>query len=137
MTILDCTLRDGGYYNNWDFPIDLIEDWFSSNVTLAASLRKLVRIMFDYSATRKGSPSVSKAITNFYDEEYKILAENIRQGIELGYFKKVEPLFIASFVSTHIDGIFYCSYIHDNTDIAPAMNDLKIILWEILGYKVK
>ena len=23
--LLDCTLRDGGYYNNWDFPISLIK----------------------------------------------------------------------------------------------------------------
>lgn len=22
--ILDCTLRDGGYYDSWDFPTDLI-----------------------------------------------------------------------------------------------------------------
>ena len=22
--ILDCTLRDGGYYNNWDFSFDLV-----------------------------------------------------------------------------------------------------------------
>jgi len=27
-TILDCTLRDGGYYNNWDFSRDLIADYF-------------------------------------------------------------------------------------------------------------
>ena len=25
--ILDCTLRDGGYYNNWDFKIDLINEY--------------------------------------------------------------------------------------------------------------
>ena len=25
--ILDCTLRDGGYYNYWDFPIDIIKDY--------------------------------------------------------------------------------------------------------------
>lgn len=24
---LDCTLRDGGYYNNWDFSVDLIEEY--------------------------------------------------------------------------------------------------------------
>src|SRR5690606_26122663 len=24
LTILDCTLRDGGYYNNWDFPTPLV-----------------------------------------------------------------------------------------------------------------
>ena len=25
--ILDCTLRDGGYYNNWDFSNDLVNDY--------------------------------------------------------------------------------------------------------------
>jgi len=27
MKILDCTLRDGGYYNSWDFPLDVIKDY--------------------------------------------------------------------------------------------------------------
>ncbi|GGX60322.1 aldolase catalytic domain-containing protein [Saccharospirillum salsuginis] len=27
MTVLDCTLRDGGYYNNWDFDFDLINKY--------------------------------------------------------------------------------------------------------------
>lgn len=25
MRILDCTLRDGGYYTNWDFASDLVD----------------------------------------------------------------------------------------------------------------
>ena len=25
--ILDCTLRDGGYYNNWEFEKDLINEY--------------------------------------------------------------------------------------------------------------
>ena len=25
--ILDCTLRDGGYYNNWDFSNELVNDY--------------------------------------------------------------------------------------------------------------
>jgi 4-hydroxy 2-oxovalerate aldolase len=28
--ILDCTLRDGGYYNNWDFDLDLVESYLKS-----------------------------------------------------------------------------------------------------------
>ena len=24
--LLDCTLRDGGYYNNWDFDLQLIQE---------------------------------------------------------------------------------------------------------------
>jgi 4-hydroxy 2-oxovalerate aldolase len=27
MRILDCTLRDGGYYNNWDFKLDLVKKY--------------------------------------------------------------------------------------------------------------
>lgn len=30
LKILDCTLRDGGYYNNWDFSAELIQDYISS-----------------------------------------------------------------------------------------------------------
>lgn len=28
--LLDCTLRDGGYYNNWDFNDDLVSDYLSA-----------------------------------------------------------------------------------------------------------
>lgn len=28
--ILDCTLRDGGYYTNWDFAPDLVDNYFSA-----------------------------------------------------------------------------------------------------------
>ena len=28
--ILDCTLRDGGYYNNWDFPKGLVNDYLKT-----------------------------------------------------------------------------------------------------------
>ena len=30
LTILDCTLRDGGYYNNWDFDSDLVETYLNA-----------------------------------------------------------------------------------------------------------
>src|SRR5688572_25334677 len=28
--ILDCTLRDGGYYTNWDFSPELVQTYFKS-----------------------------------------------------------------------------------------------------------
>ena len=27
LKLLDCTLRDGGYYNNWNFDRDLINEY--------------------------------------------------------------------------------------------------------------
>ena len=34
MILLDCTLRDGGYYNNWDFEPSLIQDYLDAMESL-------------------------------------------------------------------------------------------------------
>ena len=28
--LLDCTLRDGGYYNNWDFDIEVVNNYLEA-----------------------------------------------------------------------------------------------------------
>ena len=43
INILDCTLRDGGYYNNWDFPKNLVNDYLKA---ISASGIKFVEIGF-------------------------------------------------------------------------------------------
>ena len=30
MKILDCTLRDGGYYNNWNFSTKLVNEYLNT-----------------------------------------------------------------------------------------------------------
>ena len=30
MFILDCTLRDGGYYNSWNFPSEVVSDYLAA-----------------------------------------------------------------------------------------------------------
>ena len=30
INIIDCTLRDGGYYNNWNFSNNLVNDYLKS-----------------------------------------------------------------------------------------------------------
>jgi AcrR family transcriptional regulator len=116
-------------------PVDLIEDWFENNIKMAQDLRKLVKIMFDYVGPRQDSPSVSNAISDFYREEHRILASSVAQGVADGNFQDVDPVRIATFVSTHIDGIFYDSFIRDTDDIGHAMSDLKWVLWTMLGYE--
>ena len=39
--ILDCTLRDGGYYNNWDFSQELVESYLK---TMSATKMDYVEI---------------------------------------------------------------------------------------------
>ena len=35
--LVECTLRDGGYYNNWDFDRKLVQDYLNSLHTLGIS----------------------------------------------------------------------------------------------------
>ena len=116
-------------------PVELIEDWFSNNLKLSRNLRRLVKIMFDYSGPRRGSPSVDKAISKFYQQELKVIAENVRIGVEQGIFDNVDPDRVAAFVSRHIDGIFYDSFIRIDDDMNRAMGDLKWVLWSLLRYQ--
>ena len=45
LALLDCTLRDGGYYNNWDFPNELIEDYLKA---MAAAKIEFVELGFRF-----------------------------------------------------------------------------------------
>ena len=37
INLIDCTLRDGGYYNNWDFSRDLVQEYLNSLNSLGIS----------------------------------------------------------------------------------------------------
>ena len=37
MKILDCTLRDGGYYNNFGFPPELVSSYLEAMVAIKAN----------------------------------------------------------------------------------------------------
>jgi len=41
MRLLDCTLRDGGYYNAWDFSTDLINDYLQAMQAISADFVEL------------------------------------------------------------------------------------------------
>ena len=44
-TIIDCTLRDGGYYNSWDFPIAIVDDYL---IAMSAANVDFVEIGFRF-----------------------------------------------------------------------------------------
>ncbi len=51
LKILDCTLRDGGYYNNWFFKKDLVQDYLTS---CSQSKIDFVEIGFRFLNNKKG-----------------------------------------------------------------------------------
>ncbi|MFM8416761.1 MAG: hypothetical protein ACKOAT_04645, partial [Actinomycetota bacterium] len=39
--ILDCTLRDGGYYNDWDYPFELVKRYVDAMAAAAIDVVEL------------------------------------------------------------------------------------------------
>ncbi len=113
-------------------PVDLLEDWFDYNIQHAEVLKKMVKIMFDSSMSDKQSPHASNVIKHFYDEEKNILSENIAKGISMGIFQNLDPIKIAAFISTHIDGIFYGAWTQSDFNMEEAMSQMKLVLWSTI-----
>ncbi len=117
-----------------DDPVDLINDWFDTNLELSGSIRKLVKVMLDYSGSRIRISSIDREVNNFYDVEHSILSDSIRRGIDQGIFHAVDPDRLALFVSTHLDGIMVAAMIRKDFNLDTAMADLRDILWLHLGF---
>lgn len=118
-----------------DSPVDLINDWLENNIRYSESLKRVVKIMFEFSEKREGSPSVASDIEYFYMFERKLLADGIRLGVEQGVFTCKSPDDTAAFVSAHIDGIFYGALVRPELDIELAMHELRAVLWRLLEFR--
>lgn len=114
-------------------PVDLMADWFDTNVELAKPIRQLIKIMLDYSVSQTQKGVIDAIIKKFYDVECGILSAAIRQGVKSGVFRRVNPDRAAHIASTHLDGILVRSLIHKDMDIRAAMKDLKRLFSEYLA----
>ena len=73
--ILDCTLRDGGYYNNWNFNLDLIQNYLNS---INSTKIKFIELGFRFNDEVK-----TKGLTA-YTEDKLINKLKIPRDIKLG-----------------------------------------------------
>jgi AcrR family transcriptional regulator len=119
-----------------DHPAERINSWFNSNIELAPRIANMVKVMMDYAGSALRLPSVDRLIGRFYEEERRLLARAINEGVASGVFQAVDGDRLAQFVSTHLDGIMVASIIRSNLDIVDAVSTLRGILFESLGYKV-
>ncbi len=75
INLLDCTLRDGGYYNNWDFPNELVQNYLNS---MADSAVEYVELGFRF-ANKNTYMGPCAYTTDLYINSLKI-----PKGIKLG-----------------------------------------------------
>ena len=83
LTLLDCTLRDGGYYNNWNFSKDLVNEYLKA---IAASGIKFVEIGFrSLKENKLNGP-------NFFSRDNYIDILNIPKSLNIGVMINISEI---------------------------------------------
>lgn len=113
---------------------DVISAWFDIHVRLHKQLRNVVKISLDCSGFAGSVPEANQMIEGFYRHESEILQKIVREGIETGLFKKIDPATVATIVSTSLDGILARSLILKDFDMHKTVEHFKQVLWIYLGY---
>ena len=76
MEIIDCTLRDGGYYNNWDFSVPLVNDYLNA---VSASGLKFIELGF-----RNGASLGYRGPLHYSSDEFINNFIEVPDNLEIG-----------------------------------------------------
>ena len=115
-------------------PATIIAAWLANHVNKYAEIHRFVKIALDFKGAHEGNPDISKTIDGFYAEERKLLSKIIREGIKQGLFQPVDPVRMAQFISTYLDGCMVRSVILTDFDLDGAVRDLHRRVLDMLGY---
>jgi AcrR family transcriptional regulator len=116
-----------------DDPLGRIHAWIEINLVIVQRMRKLVKIMLDYSSAGIRNRQIDTAIREFYELERMILVESIRRGIRDGIFRPADVEQLAALISVHLDGVTVASSIHKGFDMDAAIANLKGLVARYLG----
>lgn len=115
-------------------PPEVIAGWLENHVVLQDLIRKLVKIGLDYASTGRRTAAIDRSIRRFYDDEAAAVGEAIREGIREGLFRKVDAARLATFISTHLDGVMVRSVLFADFDVGRAVAELQAQVWERLAW---
>ncbi|MBX9861441.1 MAG: TetR/AcrR family transcriptional regulator [Hyphomicrobium sp.] len=118
-------------------PVDLIDDWFQMHVELTSDIRRLVKILIDYSSSSSQTRVLDDVVSKFYDVETEVLSKAIRRGQRLGLFNNVSPQTAAMFASMHLDGVMVRSIIQPQLNVPAAIAAFRTAFWAYVGYDPK
>ncbi|WP_339113249.1 hypothetical protein [Thioclava sp. GXIMD2076] len=123
--VLDCTFRDGGYYNNWDFPPDVVSDYLHA---MKAAQVDVVELGFRFIST-KGF----KGATAYTSDDF-LRSLSIPEGLvvsvmvngsdlltDLGFEASLERLFPEKAEETPVELVRFACHYHEFERILPAV----------------
>ena len=93
----------------------------------------LAQVLVVYSTTGPRKASVDALIRNLYRSEEQILRTSIEAGVRQGAFRRVDPAQAATFISTHLDGLFYVAMTRPDVDLRARTEAAWTEIWGYLG----
>lgn len=127
--ILDCTLRDGGYYNCWDFPTNLINQYLEAMQAAGVDIVELgLRSLIN-----KGFKGASAYTTDSFINSL-VIPEKLSVGVMINASELVvdEPLenilnmlFPLKAAESPVDVVRIACHVHEFVNALPACNWLK------------
>lgn len=114
-----------GLEERHDNPVRLLEAWLNNHVAKYAEIHRFVKIALDFRGSHEGDPEIEATISDFYAKELELLSRSIRRGVEQGQFKPIDPIRMAKFISTYLDGCMVRSVILPDFDLKAAVDDLR------------
>lgn len=129
MKILDCTLRDGGYYNSWNFPLDVTNKYLDAMQAAGVDIVELgLRSLIN-----KGFSGASAYTTDSFLNTLTIPA-NLKVAVMVNATELVgnlpletvlETLFPLDAQNSPVDVVRIACHVHEFVNALPACNWLK------------
>lgn len=110
-----------------------IAAWFDIHMILHKRLRNVVKISLDANSLSNVSPEAIASIKHFYSHENEVLQGFIRRGMDAGLFQPVDPVRIATMISTSLDGVMARSLILEDFDMIGTVDEFKRLIALRLG----
>jgi AcrR family transcriptional regulator len=109
-------------------PVAALDEWFQVNLELFTPLKKMSHILMAYNNTGRPAPAIDILIDRFYRGEQRMLLKCIEQGIQTGRFRPLDAKRTATFISNHLDGLYFASMTRPKTAMKPLIADA----WKII-----
>ena len=125
LKILDCTLRDGGYYNDWDFPSEVVNSYLSA---MKAAQVDVVELGFRF-ISNKGFKGATAYTSDDFLRSLSIPKE-LTVGVmvngsdlltDLGLEAALDRLFPEPAALTPVDIVRFACHFHEFEQILPAV----------------
>lgn len=116
-------------------PKEVLFLWIQIHILEFYLLQKLAKISLDYASTNGRTPAIDKAIRKFYEKESVVLKNTLKDGISAGVFRDVNPVDMAMFISTYLDGVLFRTVMFPKFKYKHAINCMREFVFEHLEIK--